>query len=103
MVRLGGGALGYAAGPSATYLLRMTVRLALLVLAASQLVLAVWMVADPGSFFDHVGGFGPRNDHYLRDVATFEIALAVCAGFAVRLRSWRVPVLTFAVVQFAFH
>ena len=75
----------------------------LAVLALSQLLLAVWMVADPGSFFDNVGAFGPRNDHYIRDVATWEVALAVCAGIAVVRESWRVPILTFAVVQFAFH
>jgi len=75
----------------------------LAVLAIVQLVLAVWMVADPSSFFDNVGGFGARNDHYLRDVATFEAALGVCAAIAVRRASWRVPVLAFAVVQFTLH
>jgi len=75
----------------------------LAILGASQLVLAIWMVADPGSFFDHVGGFGARNDHYLRDVATFEAALGICALIAVRLRGWRVPVLAFAAIQFALH
>src|SRR4051812_22011077 len=75
----------------------------LAILAASQLVLAVWMVADPSSFFDNVGGFGARNDHYLRDNATWAFALAVCAAIAVRARGWRVPVLAFAVVQFTLH
>jgi hypothetical protein len=76
---------------------------ALAVLAVSQLALAVWMVADPGSFFDNVGGFGARNDHYLRDVATFEAALGVCAAIAARRAAWRVPVLAFAAVQFTLH
>jgi hypothetical protein len=61
------------------------------------------MVADPGSFFDNVGAFGPRNDHYIRDVATWEVALGVVAAVAIWRPSWRVPVLAFAVVQFAFH
>jgi hypothetical protein len=75
----------------------------LALLALTQLVLAIWMVADPGSFFDNVGAFGPRNDHYIRDVASWEVALAVTAAIAVSRESWRVPVLAFAVVQFAFH
>ena len=75
----------------------------LAILAISQLVLAVWMVADPGSFFDNVGAFGARNDHYIRDVATWEVALGVCAAIAIRRPSWRVTVLAFALVQFAFH
>lgn len=81
----------------------MPIRIGLLVLAASQLVLAVWMVADPGSFFDHVGGFGTRNDHYIRDVATWNAALAATAAVAVWLPSWRAPVLVFAAVQFTLH
>src|SRR3954463_7739416 len=75
----------------------------LAILAVSQAVLAVWMVADPGSFFTNVGAFGARNDHYIRDVATWEIALAVCAAIAIRRPSWRVPVLAFALLQFGFH
>ncbi len=76
---------------------------ALAVLALSQLLLAVWMVVDPGTFFANVGDFGPRNDHYIRDIATWEAALGVAAAIAVGRTSWRVPVLAFAVVQFAFH
>ena len=75
----------------------------LVILAVSQLVLAVWMVADPGSFFTHVGAFGARNDHYLRDVATFEAALGIVAVVAIRRPSWRAPVLGFAFAQFTLH
>jgi hypothetical protein len=81
----------------------MAARLALLVLGVTQIALALWMVADPGSFFTHVGGFGVRNDHYLRDVATFEMALGVVALIAVRRPSWQLPVLTFAALQFTLH
>jgi uncharacterized BrkB/YihY/UPF0761 family membrane protein len=81
----------------------MLVRVALLILAVSQLVIAVWMVADPASFFDHVGGFGTRNDHYIRDVATWSFALAIVAAVAAFRRSWQLPVLTFAALQFTFH
>ena len=75
----------------------------LAVLAVSQLALAAWMVFDPASFFDNVGAFGARSDHYLRDLATWELALGVATAIAIRRPSWRVPVLTFAVIQFAFH
>ena len=81
----------------------MAVRLGLLVLGVSQIAIALWMVVDPGSFFTHVGGFGVRNDHYLRDVATFEMALGVVALIAVQRRSWRLPVLAFAALQFTLH
>jgi hypothetical protein len=91
------------AGPLREYGPAMPIRLGLLVLAASQLVLAVWMVAGPGSFYDHLGGFGPRNDHYLRDVATWEAALAATAAIAAWRPEWRLPVLVFAALQFVLH
>ena len=81
----------------------MAVRLGLLVLGVTQVAIALWIVIDPGSFFAHVGGFGVRNDHYLRDVATFEMALGVVALIAVRRPTWQLPVLTFAALQFTLH
>ena len=81
----------------------MPVRLGLLVLGVTQIALALWMVVDPGSFFDHVGGFGVRNDHYIRDNATFTFTLGVVALVAVQRARWRLPVLAFAVLQFTLH
>jgi hypothetical protein len=81
----------------------MPIRAGLALLAVSQLVLAVWQVADPGSFHDELGNFGPRNDHYLRDIATWEAALAVAALVAIREARWRLPVLTLAALQFTLH
>jgi hypothetical protein len=81
----------------------MPIRIGLIVLAVSQLALALWMVTDPGGFFDQVGGFGSQNDHYIRDAATWNAALAVAAAVAVQLPAWRLPVLVFAAVQFTLH
>ena len=81
----------------------MPVRLGLLALAITQFALAAWMIFDPGSFHAHLGDFGPRNDHYLRDIATWELALGCTALVAVARPSWRLPVLTLAALQFLFH
>jgi hypothetical protein len=81
----------------------MPIRIGLIVLAVSQLALALWMVADPGGFFDQVGGFGVQNDHYIRDVATWSAALGVTALIAVWQPDWRLPVLFLAAVQFTLH
>jgi hypothetical protein len=78
-------------------------RAGLAVFAATNLVLGLWMVFDPGSFFDNVGGFGAQNDHYIRDVATWQLAMGVTAAIAAARASWRAPVLFFAVVQFVLH
>src|SRR3954464_12025361 len=80
----------------------MPIRLGLVVLAATQLALAGWMIFDPGSFHTHLGDFGPRNDHYLRDIATWELALGAAALIAVGRPTWRLPVLTLAALQFTF-
>jgi len=75
----------------------------LLVFAAYHLALAVWMALSPRSFFTAVGPFGVRNDHYIRDTATFEAALGVGLAVAVRRPAWRVPLLAVLAVQFALH
>jgi hypothetical protein len=71
--------------------------------ALYNLALSLFMVVAPGAFFELIGPFGERNDHYTRDNATFGLALGVAALIAVRVRSWRLPVLAVLAVQFALH
>ncbi len=75
----------------------------LLISAAVSLVTGVLLWVAPGFFYDNVGPFGPRNGHYMADVATFYLALGVAEYVAALRTSWRVPVLTVAVVQSALH
>jgi hypothetical protein len=79
------------------------IRLGITVLAFVQIAVGLWQMVAPGSFYDAVGGFGPRNDHYVRDVATFTLALGVALLIAVGRRSWRVPVLFVGAVQSVLH
>ncbi len=66
-------------------------------------VVAALMVLAPGFFFAHIGPFGVRNDHYIRDTATFNVALGVGLAIAYWRPSWRVPLLCCVTVQFALH
>ena len=50
----------------------------------------------PGFFFDEIGPYGARNDHYMGDLATWYLALGAVALVAVRRARWRVPVLALA-------
>ncbi len=75
----------------------------LYVFAAYHLALAVFMAAWPHAFFESVGPFGVANDHYVRDVATYVAALGVGLLLAVRHQSWRLPLLTVTLIQFALH
>ena len=72
-------------------------------LAAYDLALAVFMAAWPHAFYVHVGPFGLRNDHYIRDAATFSAAIGAGLLISLRRPSWRVPMLAISTLQFALH
>jgi hypothetical protein len=73
------------------------------IFAVAQLVLGVLLWLTPGFFFDEIGPYGVRNDHYMGDLATWYLALGAVALVAVRYASWRLPVLVLAFVQYALH
>ena len=72
-------------------------------LAAYELVLGLWMLLAPRSFYDAIGPFGAYNRHYVLDTSTWQLAFGVALAVAVRRPSWRVPLLGFAVLQFGLH
>jgi len=75
----------------------------LMVFAAAQLVLGLLLWLTPGFFFDEIGPYGARNDHYMADLATWYLALGAVSLVAVRRAGWRVPVLALAFIQYALH
>jgi presenilin-like A22 family membrane protease len=78
-------------------------RILLIVFALTQLVLGLLLWLAPGFFYDEIGPFGARNDHYMADLATFYLALGAVMLVAVRRESWRVPVLAVALAQYTLH
>ena len=78
-------------------------RTILLIAAIYHLLLGAFMFFAPGAFYDSLGKFPPKNTHYIKDVATFYIALGVVFYVSVRRRSWRTPVLVFATLEYAIH
>jgi hypothetical protein len=78
-------------------------RILLIVFAIGQLALGLALWLAPGFFHDEIGPYGPQNDHYMADVATLYLALGAAALVAVGRASWRVPVLAFALIQYALH
>jgi hypothetical protein len=65
--------------------------------------IALFAAVAPGTFFEEVGPFGARSDHYIHDVAAFQGAVGVFLLLAVRRPAWRVPALVVASLQFALH
>src|SRR5437763_1498702 len=78
-------------------------RSALALFAVYYVGLGVWMAISPHTFYTALGPFGPQNDHYLRDTATFQAAIGVGLFFAISRPAWRVPMLTVSLAQFVLH
>ncbi|GBE65584.1 hypothetical protein MFM001_20460 [Mycobacterium sp. MFM001] len=66
-------------------------------------LLGLFMLVAPGVFFDTLGAFGSRNNHYIFDNASFELPLGLLLLAAVRWRTWQVPALAFATLHWALH
>jgi hypothetical protein len=75
----------------------------LVVFAVIQIVLGLLLWLTPGFFYDEIGPYGVRNDHYMGDLATWYLALGGVALASVSRVSWRVPVLVLAFAQYALH
>ena len=79
------------------------VEVTLIVFGLYALGIGLFMMLAPGAFFDTLGTFGVRNDHFIFDNATFEVPQGLLLLAAVRRVSWRVPALAFATVHWALH
>jgi hypothetical protein len=90
-------------GPARAALRGDAVTAGVALLGIYSVALAVFMAVAPETFYANVGPFGARNDHYIRDTATFSAAIGVGLLIALRRPSWRVPMLAVSTVQFALH
>jgi hypothetical protein len=75
----------------------------LLLVAAPQLVTGLLMLVDPGTFFKEIGPYGVQNDHYIRDAATFTLALGLVLAIAAFRPRWRVAAIAGALFQLVMH
>jgi hypothetical protein len=79
------------------------VEVTLIVFGLYALTVGLFMMFAPGPFFDTLGTFGIRNDHYIFDNATFEVPQGLMLLAAVRWPAWRTPALAFATLHWALH
>jgi hypothetical protein len=75
----------------------------LLVVAVSQLVPGLLAFVAPDVFYETLAGFPPRNDHFLRDLGSWQIGLGLVALAAWRLPALRPGVLVALAMQYALH
>src|SRR5258705_6682091 len=79
------------------------IEVTLIVFGVYSVLLGLFMFVTPGTFFDTLGNFGARNDHYIFDNATFEFPLGLMMLAAARWPSWRGPALAFAPPHCRLH
>ena len=75
----------------------------LIIYGIYSVALGVFMMLLPVAFFDTLGAFGSRNNHYIFDNASFELPLGLLLLAAMRWSTWRVPALAFATAHWALH
>ena len=81
----------------------LALRPALFALGALHVAFGAIMVVAPRTFYEEFAAYPPYNDHYIRDVATFYLAIGAVLVVAAARRSWQVPLLVLALVQYALH
>jgi hypothetical protein len=75
----------------------------LLVVGLTLLPAGLLAFFAPGAFYDTIAGYPPENSHVLRDIGSFQVALAAAALAAWRRPAFRTPVLGLLALQFALH
>lgn len=75
----------------------------LLLLGIGQLALGTLMIVAPTTFFEEIGPYGAQNDHYIRDGATFTLAVGLVLLVAARRPTWRVAAIAGALFQYVLH
>jgi predicted anti-sigma-YlaC factor YlaD len=79
------------------------VRAVLLIAGVSQLLIGAWAFAAPGSFYDLAATYPPENDHFLKDIGSWNVALGLAAVIAARTPSWRAGMLAVLAIQYGLH
>ena len=75
----------------------------LLALAAGHAAIGAFMVLSPSTFYAEVAGYPPYNDHFIRDIGTYNLAYAAAFLAAAARPAWRIPVLTLVAIQYTLH
>lgn len=76
---------------------------ALLLFGVFSLLTGAWLFLDPGGFYDVIATYPPRNDHFLRDIGSFDVALGAAALYGARRPGWRAPMLGVLALQYGLH
>ncbi len=79
------------------------VTVVLLIVGVTQVAAGLLAFLAPGAFYDLIAGYPPENDHFLKDVGSWSVALGAIALYGARRADWRVPLLALIGLQYALH
>ena len=80
-----------------------TLRLVVGLLAAFHLLLGLYELLAPASFFARIGTYGAENTHYVGDVGAFTLGYGIALVLAVGRPGWRAPVLAVGAIWYGVH
>lgn len=80
-----------------------TLRLTVGAVGALHVLLGLYQLLVPGSFFHRIGDYGAENTHYVGDVGSFVLAFGIALLIAVGRPSWRAPVLAVGALWYGLH
>jgi len=79
------------------------VTVVLAVVGPAQVLPGLLAFLAPGAFYDALAGYPPENDHFIRDLGSWQIALGAAALYGARRAAWRVPLLGLLALQYGLH
>jgi hypothetical protein len=80
-----------------------SLRIGLLFFGVVNLLIGLTQLFTPHWFFDNIGPYGVRNDHYLGDVGAFYVAAGGALLMSIQRPSWRAPLLYMSAAWYALH
>jgi hypothetical protein len=80
-----------------------SLRIGLVFFGGINFALGIVMMLAPGFFFDNIGTYGVRNNHFIGDLGSFYIAAGAGLLVSVRRPSWRAPLLYVSAAWYALH
>jgi len=75
----------------------------LLISGLTQLIVGVWAFVAPDSFYDVVATYPPSNDHFLKDIGSWNVALGLATLHAARTPSWQKGMCGVLAVLYTLH
>jgi uncharacterized protein YjeT (DUF2065 family) len=79
------------------------VTVVLVIVGATQVLVGLLAFFAPSAFYDLIASYSPENDHFLKDLGSWQIGLGALTLYGARRPDWRLPLLGFLALQYSLH